>query len=376
MKIVKFEGPTMREALARVKAELGENAVVVSTRTVRRGLLGGTAYEIAAAIDEDAALDLGPRTGLERPKQNNGTNEVSSAIAPIKSELRSLRAMVRAGGDNRSTTELRNEVAELKKLIQTLQHVDRAPAAAPAPAAEPPRNNKRAATRSDAAAPLVAPSTARVVALVGPTGAGKTTTIAKLAAHAALVERRRVAVITVDNYRVGGVDQIRTFADLIGIPLVVADHPDQLSTCVDDLADRDLILIDTAGRSPRDRAAIDELAIGLQNLEDIEVHLTIPAATPAVILDDLHQRYRPLQPRRILFTKLDETDPTPLLADAPSRLGLPLTWVTTGQQVPEDLEQPTAERLAELAGQSARAPTNPPTSRSTSARTLGNRYAA
>jgi flagellar biosynthesis protein FlhF len=182
--------------------------------------------------------------------------------------------------------------------------------------------------------------------LVGPTGVGKTTTIAKLAARAALIDGRRVGVVTLDNYRVGGVDQIRTFTDLIGVPLQVADNPAQLGNLIDPA--NDLTLIDTAGRSPRDHAAIDELALHIEGLE-IEVHLVVPAGATAAQVDELVQRYSALAPARLLFTKLDEYEHAAEVALAPARTRLPITWVTTGQAVPEDIEQPSSARVLELA---------------------------
>ncbi len=351
MKIMKFEGATMREAVAKVKAELGDEAVIVATRQIRRGLLG-TAMEISAAIDDGD--DDAPRTprfaaaaaAAHREAQAAGpqaTNEesVEKLMAPIRSELRSLRALVRASGsDNRGTTELRSELAALRKLIEEMR-------IAPTPTPKP-NNNKYVANEAVSAnAPLTAPSTGNAIMLVGPTGAGKTTTIAKLAARAALVEGKRVSIVTLDNYRVGGIEQIRTFADLIGVPLHVASSPADLRDYLD--GNDDLVLIDTAGRSPRDNRAIEELAEALPNLPPIEIHLVIPASTSVAAIDDLAHRTRALNPQRLLFTKLDEVNDAPELARSPARLALPITWVTTGQAVPEDLEEPTSARLLELA---------------------------
>jgi len=348
MKIMKFEGSSMREAVAKVKAELGDQAVIVSTRQIRRGLLG-TACEISAAIDDDdeQADRNGPTRGFNAyaaqnaaqhgaPAQTqlNAELELERALSPLRGELKSLRALVKAAGaDSRGAVELRNEVASLRKLIESLQPVA-TPVAAPAP-------------KPNLTAPLTAPSTARVVMLVGPTGVGKTTTIAKLAARAALIEGKRVSLITTDNYRVGGVDQIRTFADLIGVPLRVCETPGELTRLIDP-AD-ELTLIDTAGRSPRDVGAIQELAAAVANLAELETHLVVSAASTATIIEDLAHRYRGLNPSRLLFTKLDEVDDAPELSRAPARLSLPITWVTTGQAVPEDLEEPTTARVLELA---------------------------
>jgi flagellar biosynthesis protein FlhF len=329
MRILKFEGATMREAVAKVKAELGDQAVIIATRQVRSGLLG-TAIEISAAVDDDDApiKPLATRPAAPLPKAPEP--DMDKIIGPLRSELRSLRALVRTSGDSRGTAELKAELAALRKLVEDSR--DR-------PAVEAARST-----------PLVLTSHARAVMLAGPTGAGKTTTIAKLAARAALIENKRVKVITLDTYRVGGIEQIKTFTDLIGVPLEVLESPAELHHALDD--EYDLALIDTAGRSPRDTGAIDELAAILPSLS-IELHVVIPAAYSAAQIDGLVARYRALRPARLLFTKLDEVDRAPELAVAPARTRLPITWITNGQAVPEDLEEPTSERLLELAAPSA-----------------------
>ncbi|MEP6866714.1 MAG: hypothetical protein ABJE66_39245, partial [Deltaproteobacteria bacterium] len=336
MKIMKFEGSNMREAVAKVKAELGDQAVIVSTRQIRRGLLG-TACEISAAIDDDSDDDRsGPSRGLSSYTAHSSTApaapslsaelEIEKALSPLRGELKSLRALVRAASaDSRGTNEIRNEVAALRKLIEEKLT---APQAAPAA----PAGRTRATTQAPLLASLTAPSTARAIMLVGPTGVGKTTTIAKLAARAALIEGKRVSLITLDNYRVGGIDQIRTFADLIGVPLRVCETPGDLTRLIDD--EDDLTLIDTAGRSPRDVGAIKELATAVARIPQIETHLVVAAASTATVIEDLANRYCSLNPTRLLFTKLDEVDDAPELARAPARLSLPITWVTTGQSVP------------------------------------------
>jgi flagellar biosynthesis protein FlhF len=330
MKVKKFEGATMRDAIAKVKAELGDQAVIISTREIRRGLLG-TAVEISAAIDDapEAPAPMAPPA----PRQQG--EDLEKALAPLRTEMRSLRALVRTADNGKATTELRSELFALRRLVEDLR-------------ANPlPTTTGQTTPPPMADIPLVRPSSGRILMLVGPTGAGKTTTIAKLAANAALIENRRVRLVTLDNYRVGGIDQIRTFADLIGVPLVIAPSPAQLPEILADDS-YDLTLIDTAGRSPRDTAAIEELAGALSQAPKIEVHLVIPAAASAQAIDELAARYRILAPARLLFTKLDEVERAPELATAPGRTRLSITWITTGQAVPEDIEQPTSARVLEL----------------------------
>ena len=267
----------MRDAIAKVKAELGDQAVIIATRQVRRGLLG-TAVEISAAVDSDdetaAPTMSGPTTGGPLPPPPRGDQDLEKLIAPLRSELRSLRALVRDLGrgprHHRAAQRGRDELAALRRLVEGLQR--------PAPAARPPRPRppRRAAaphdaprvrtTQQDHDAPLTAPSTGAAVMLVGPTGAGKTTTIAKLAARAALIDGRRVGLVTLDNYRVGG-DRADPHVRRPDRRAARGRRdPGRARRPAGSRSD-DLTLIDTAGRSPRDAAAIAELASDIAHLD-------------------------------------------------------------------------------------------------------------
>jgi flagellar biosynthesis protein FlhF len=348
MRIRKFEAASMREALSQVKKELGADAMVVATRPIRRGLLG-SGVEVTAALD-DPEPPVAPGSGVAAygaapAKSGAGAGgalseaDIERIMAPLRSELRSLRSLVRAAADAGSAPDVRSELQALRQLVSTRLASD-------APAAKPTAPELGALA---AGATLVAPSEKRVVALVGPTGVGKTTTIAKLAARAALVAREKVAIITLDTYRVGGEEQIRTYADLMGVPLTLVASPDQLGAALAAYKRRDRVFIDTAGRSPRDGASVAELEQALAGLDELEVHLCMPAATSPGAADSCFRRYRRVGIDRLLFTKLDEADDPAELVRTPVRLERPVSFVTTGQRVPEDLEEPSHERLLGLA---------------------------
>ena len=178
-----------------------------------------------------------------------------------------------------------------------------------------------------------------VVAFVGPTGAGKTTTIAKLAATCRLGgNRRRVSIITADTYRIAAVEQIRTFADIVHAELHVVFSPDEvpatMAACVGD----DLVLVDTAGRSRRNGASMDELKILLDRLRPDETHLVLSATTKDSDLFDTVERYRAVGGNRLLFTKLDETDRVGNVFNAAAVSELPVSFLAAGQNVPDDIE--------------------------------------
>jgi flagellar biosynthesis protein FlhF len=346
VKIRKYRAPTMREALAEAKRELGPDALILSTRELRRGVLGSE-VEVTAAIDDGS--DIGT---TEAPAQSYGASgratapapapapvpapglaemDIERIIAPLRAELRSLRSMMRPMAD------VGHEINTLRNAVTAA--TSRAAATEAVPTLEALAGKTLTA----------APSCRRVTVLVGPTGVGKTTTLAKLAAHAALVERRRVAIISLDDYRVGGADQIRTYADLIGVPVELVSEPSRLRATIDRLRDAERIFVDTAGRSPRDREAMWALERALGSLGDVEVHLVVAATTPAATIDAIARRHAALGPSRLLFTKVDEADDLGELLRAPARLNLPVTYITTGQRVPEDIETASPERLSALA---------------------------
>jgi flagellar biosynthesis protein FlhF len=343
MRIQKFQAADMREAIAQVKRALGPEAIIVATRDIRRGLLG-SGVEVTAAVDAPAHEEPeipAPAPAPAIPAATGGLSEadVERILLPLRSELRSLRAVIRPAPALKDDT-LRAEIEALRREIASLS---RSPALAPR--AEAAAADIAEALRSP---DLCAASTSRIVCLVGPTGVGKTTTIAKLAARAALIERRRVALVTLDTYRVGGEEQMRVFASMMGVPLHVVSGPTELAAKLPSLRRMERIFIDTSGRSPRDANAIAELEGSLAVIDGVEVHLTLPAASSLVSIEKTVERYRGLEPRRLLFTKIDEADDLTALALAPARTGLPVTWLATGQRVPEDLEDASPSRVSEI----------------------------
>jgi flagellar biosynthesis protein FlhF len=194
----------------------------------------------------------------------------------------------------------------------------------------------------------VQPSEARVVALVGPTGVGKTTTIAKLAANFRLRERRRVGLITVDTYRIAAVDQLRTYADIIDLPMEVVATPREMRAAIDRLSAMDLILMDTAGRSPRDEVRIQELKSLLAEAHADEVHLVLSSVASAASLTAAAERFATVGVTALLLTKLDEATGLGNLLPLVRGCQFPLSYVTNGQDVPDDIESADAKKLTRI----------------------------
>lgn len=187
------------------------------------------------------------------------------------------------------------------------------------------------------------------LALIGPTGVGKTTTIAKLAATFKLKHNKRVGLITTDTYRIAAVDQLRTYANIIGIPLKVSLTPEEIAAACHSFRNFDVILIDTAGRSPNDKTKIDEIQKFLQAAKPHETHLVLASTYSENMMLKTADKFASVQPDRIIFTKLDEAVSFGVLVNVIRRIGTQISFITTGQEVPDHIEPGSSDRLAKLA---------------------------
>ncbi len=194
---------------------------------------------------------------------------------------------------------------------------------------------------------ILTPGRLKAVALIGPTGVGKTTTVAKIAAHFALVENKRVALITVDTYRVAAVEQLKIYSELIEIPLAVAYNLEDVLPIMAQYADYDLLLIDTAGRSQKNIAQVGEIKSLLEAV-NCETHLVMSAQFKEQDMVEMVRRFSAARVDRLLFTKLDETDSYGTILNVAEETGIPLSYLTTGQKVPEDIEIADGGKLAGL----------------------------
>jgi flagellar biosynthesis protein FlhF len=192
-------------------------------------------------------------------------------------------------------------------------------------------------TSVEARGSLVGTQTPRVLALAGPTGVGKTTTLAKLAATANLLDKQRVGLISADTYRIAAIDQLKTFAGILDIPVKVVFSPAELREALRDFAGMDRIFIDTAGRSPNNDERIEELRQLIEAHEDVACHLVISATTRPKDMLLICERFRPAKFTRFVFTKIDETDTLGPLLSLMYTEGLPPSYLTNGQSVPDDI---------------------------------------
>lgn len=191
--------------------------------------------------------------------------------------------------------------------------------------------------------------TPKIICFVGPTGIGKTTTLAKLAADFAFEKRKKVAIITVDTYRIAAVEQLKAYADILSLPLEVVFSPSEFKGAIDKYVDYNLILIDTAGRSQRNSMQLVELksfidAAGYR----LETYLLLSATTKDKELIDIVDNFKKVSFHKLIFTKLDETVTFGPILNLSVQIPQGISYVTTGQNVPEDIEEANANKLAKL----------------------------
>lgn len=437
MLVKTFQAASMPEALRMVKAELGPDAMILSTKKERTGGFLGffskQVYRVTAAIDpvRKAAPPAAPPVAYREtpPRERTAREEMeSSMLAPLARELKDLRekveALSRREGEMRteekpaegtaSTEEqesginLKNipraDLEEIKKLLlATLAKSqegiakdvqwpaitdgdalhgqsgadllpDDSPLARELAASGVSTDLIRKIVDTLNTLPLqsgnqtvkgrlgetlgrlikfagtlkLKKNSPRIIALVGPTGVGKTTTTAKLAAMYALNRGNKVALITMDIFRVGAVEQLKTYSRIMGIPLEVASTPKELEKAVEKHSSCDLIFIDTAGRSHKDKEKLDEMKNFLDNKIPMEVYLCLSATTKDRELEEILNRFRIFQVSKVVFTKIDECESFGNMVNLLMKDNLQIAYFTTGQRVPEDIEIATPAKLADM----------------------------
>jgi flagellar biosynthesis protein FlhF len=404
MRIKKFTGATLKAATDVMKEELGGDAIVLATRKTTKGgvlhFLGKEEYEVTGAIDEQPmktsrafANQLALAGGATPQKSENEDTTIGSLQKVAQQFEHRLKDKQALTGGNESLNaaadihSLKNEVEGLKAIVNEVaihlkynkmpalpehlknaytrlieQDVDEKLAAEVTQKVyralgEDVLGNKH---RVDEAmiteiASLFPPLTKepsklkrKVVALVGPTGVGKTTTIAKLAAIHKLMYKQNVALITADTYRIGAIEQLKTFAAIADIPMEVVYAPSEMKRALVAYKGKDTVFIDTVGRSQRMKKDIVELSKFISAAQPDEVHLVLSASTGRRTLSEITENFSSIGPTRLIFSKTDEVGVYGQLANIAHQSRIPISHITTGQSVPDDIKVADNMQLAKM----------------------------
>jgi flagellar biosynthesis protein FlhF len=389
MKIKRYFAPDIRAALKQVREAQGPDAVILSNREVDGGV------EIVAAVDYDALLnDLGvnganasakpvrpktPAKAFEETEEDADAVPASSPLNELQGEIRTLRGMLEGQLAELASSEAERRYPKRALLTRRLRELGLSAALVDRIAAKVNEHKDFDSLWREALAVLAHQlavtnddivSQGGVVALIGPTGVGKTTTVAKLAARFILRHgARSVAILTTDDRRIGAYEQIKIYGRILDAPTRLVRDLDSLRAALTELRHARLILIDTAGMSPRDMDLSEQFRL-LANSREIHNYLVLSANTQLSALEETVRAFAPAHPKGVIVTKIDEATSLGGALSVACLHGLSIAYVSDGQRVPEDLrparspalvsravalQRQTEQRLASIPGAPRRA---------------------
>ncbi|MCW7997269.1 flagellar biosynthesis protein FlhF [Clostridium sp. cpc1] len=400
MKIKKYVVNDMNEAMTRIRYELGTDAIIISQRKVRKGgflgLFSKKSLEVTAAIDNyskekkhnsNTEDKINKENNIEVIKKmieerNNNTkydnnidhdtNILDSYKEILESKSKSFENKRSKGKEFTETKDLMDEIRDLKKIVKDIGKNEKS--------YEDENSSlvnffkdldleeefiekiiKKVGDLEDNLGErekikrvientidIRSNSVGKVTVLVGPTGVGKTTTIAKLAGKLSLIDKKKVGLITIDTYRIGAVEQLKTYADIMNIPFKVVFSIKDMEKSIIDLDYCDVILVDTTGRSSKNMMQISELRAFIEKIKEKSVHLVINASTKNKDIETIIKGYTILEYENIIITKLDETSTYGSILTILDKGKKPISFITTGQDVPDDIKEGNKEEIAKI----------------------------
>lgn len=402
MKIRRYIGKDTHEAMKKVRVELGSDAIILNTRKIKQkgilNLFSKPLVEVLAAIDRGGQaekesptknthdkkpdVNIKPTLGETKTsttqsnqrqlayvdKLESRVNHIEVLIEKIYTQMNHEKSSGLEGGNysnqlfNSVNTEkiskvikvlsnnlLRNNVDQVivNEMVQTIK-----------------KEMQNASTVNDVAAKMYNQIVAslgtpipinfdedvekkqRIITFVGPTGVGKTTTLAKIAAISAIDKHKDIGIISADTYRIAAVEQLKTYAGILGVPVKVIYSPEEVDEAIAAFRDKDLILIDTAGRSHKDEQQFDELKNILEHAQPSEIFLLISLITDYNVCKEIVKSYDFIKDYKIIFTKMDEASSYGIILNICKDVQRQLSYITTGQSVPDDIEIINVDKIA------------------------------
>ena len=380
MHVKKFTAENIKEALRLVKRELGPDAIIISTREIEPVSNNGKGHTVEVTAAMDFNCD-------EMPEIKELIHPLQKEIAELKEIVKSISPDLLSSIKKNTDNSFNKEAVELKSIVHYLlnntkilkdlgindslinlhreavdkginerlafQLIEKVNSRITNKLSS--NNNVKAQFFMEMekfikiAGPLrTGVKKPKVVSFVGPTGVGKTTTIAKLAAELSLNQKKEVALLTLDTYRIAAIEQLKIYSKIIDIPISIARDKKEFHEALQLYKDKDIVLIDTAGSSRKDEKQMKELMNFLNGDVSVETHLVLSATDQEEILFSNIKRFYPLSVDRLIFTKLDEANSFGMLFNIAMKTNKAISYFTTGQKVPEDIEVATARKTIDL----------------------------
>ncbi|WP_194190905.1 flagellar biosynthesis protein FlhF [Clostridium chrysemydis] len=378
MLIKRYLVKNMNEALTRIRHELGKSAVIISQRKVRKkGILGffePKMIEVTAAVENSDSS----KEDFKESKVEDSINSIKKVMEDTikEKENTSFKSLVKENLEKndiklqKEDDELNKEISEMKNLLNTviknttkeekedvileiLEELDIDKEFIPKilEKLEGIKKEDRIKKLKEIIISEIDLSTEDIkgnVVLVGPTGVGKTTTIAKLAGKLSLKDNKKVGLITVDTYRIGAVEQLRTYAEIMNIPFKVVINTKDMEEAIEEMKDLDVVLIDSTGRSSKNAMQISELRAFIDKTNADNINLVISATTKNKDIKAIVDGYNTLSYDKIIVTKLDETSSYGSIYNISKRANKPIRFLTVGQNVPDDIKDVSKESLEKI----------------------------
>ncbi len=381
MKVKRYLANDINEAMIKIRHELGREAIILHSRKIRKpgifAMFAKPMIEVVAAIDEPTAPlkekpseakppePVAPPVPEELPKANPEIEILKDQMASIQTILSGILTKETAsqplvsipvpnipeeGTKDHSEYYqiLRESDMTHENALKILELVGRQITISP-DNDKAVRNAMRITLKDQLGAPYTIggeTTSQKVCFFVGPTGVGKTTTLAKLAARLSLIDNRSVGLITADTFRIAAVEQLKTYSEILGIPLSVIYEPDEIVDAIGKYKDKEYVLVDTAGRSHKNEEMQADLASLISRTSNSETFLVISLNTGYKDVVSILESYRFLGDYKLLFTKLDEADSLGNILNVRLASGKPLSYFTIGQSVPDDIEVADADKVA------------------------------
>ncbi len=375
MQIKRFEAKDMRTALRLIKTELGSDAVILSARSLKKenkiiGRVKSVGVEVTAAVDgyhlpaeikpalTTSALNSyrhNATRSLRPPPKRNSRQSVGSRIKTLYGRKWPHQPANTTGSGNDDfiadifqqllsqevKRDIANDIIDALKAVHSDARFDTTGQVISS------ISNILKQKRNEAGAPLRTASGCKMLAVVGPTGVGKTTTVAKLAARYVIEHHKKVALISLDSDRVGGIGDLKVYAQAIGVPVKAAATPAAFQAAVNALRKFDIVLVDTSGFNPKNQDQIDDIKACLDRIDAIEIHLALSATSKESDLINTLRCLNIIDVQHLIFTKLDESCTYGNLINVLIRHPLPLSFVTNGREVPNAIETGSMDKIVE-----------------------------